>query len=81
MKYEIEYVPLMESELLIAPEGIEIKYFCTFIISSTYLLIAPEGIEIKMMKFSPKFGNGLLIAPEGIEIVRYVQRAQIVQGS
>jgi len=55
--------------LLIAPEGIEMRFGKVFVVVCPFpLLIAPEGIEITCS--ATRFGATikLLIAPEGIEI-------------
>ena len=54
--------------LLIAPEGIEIKFTPALSFSEYTLLIAPEGIEMKMNYLIKLKWKQLLIAPEGIEI-------------
>ena len=60
------------TNLLIVPEGIEIRLLLKIKKKWLQLLIVPEGIEIKMLSYFNFKLVVLLIVPEGIEIATII---------
>jgi len=67
LKYQYSSQAFFPLRLLIAPEGIEIKWYKLLLLLHL-LLIAPEGIEMHVVLQLLDHLQPLLIAPEGIEI-------------